>query len=92
MSLEIFNHDELIQEVKMILDGKHPAYKGKDDARRFLQRAGRDFNSAEFSKDLDQHREIYANQHGLDSSQIEWIAQQVRSGTETSERPRRRMR
>lgn len=92
MSLETFNHDELLQEVKLILDGSHPAYKGKDDAGRFLRRVGGDFNSAEFAKDLNEHRDDYAKRFGLDTAQIEWIAQQVRTGSETPDRPRRRMR
>ncbi|MBI6601805.1 MULTISPECIES: hypothetical protein [Pseudomonas] len=92
MSLETFNHDELLQEVKLILDGSHPTYKGKDGAGRFLRHVGRDFNSLEFSKDLDQHRDDYAKRSGLDTAQIEWIAQQVKAGSETPDRPRRRMR
>lgn len=92
MSLETFNHDELLQEVKLILDGSHPSYKGKDAAGRFLRRIGRDFNSAEFAKDLNQHRDDYAKRSGLDTVQIEWIAQQVSTGSDTPDRPRRRMR
>ena len=92
MSLETFNHDELLQEVKLILDGSHPTYKGRDGAGRFLRRVGRDFNSEEFAKDLDQHRDDYAKSFGLHTPQIEWIAQQVRAGCETPDRPRRRMR
>lgn len=50
MSLETFNHDELLQEVKLILDGSHPTYKGREGAGRFLRGVGRDFNSEEFAK------------------------------------------
>lgn len=92
MSLGTFNHDELIQEVKSILDGSHPTHKGIDAAGRFLRRVGKDFISGEFSKDLDQHRDDYAKRFGLDTAQIEWIAQQVRAGAEIPDRPRRRMR